>query len=129
MRNDLIKRCSEFTGYDNPNSLIENEPFPFIKLLKIIEHSESDILRALYTAKLPDLIYTIYNKSKGIDKYSLPEDITHPYQDLKYHGLIFSILEFFILGILIKFMPKKSTSKLQKRIKKTLLAALLNLYK
>lgn len=129
MRNDLIKRCSEFTGYDNPNSLIENEPFPFIKLLKIIEHSESDILRALYTAKLPDLIYTIYNKSKGIDKYSLPENIVHPYQDLKYNGLIISTLKFFILGILIKVTPKKCSMTLQKKLKKSLLAALLNLYK
>ena len=128
MRNDLIKRCSEFTGYDNPNSLIENDPYPFIKLLKLIKFSESDIIRALYTAKSSDLIYAIYNKSLGVDKYSLPDDIAHPHQDLKYNGTIISTLKLLILGTIINIFPKKHTRTLQKALQKTLLAALLKLY-
>ena len=128
MRNNLIKRCSEFTGYDNPNSLIENDPFPFISLLKLLEHSDSDIKRALYTAKREDLIYTIYNKSLGVDKYSLPDDITHPYQDLKYNGIILSTLKLLLLGTLIMIFPKRHTKTLQKALQKTLLAALIKLY-
>ncbi len=126
IRNKLIKTCSDFTGYDNPNSLIDNEPFPFIKLIKLISFSNDNLIRALYMSESEDLIYTLYNKLLGVNKYNLPNTFEdHPNKDLKYKGIIISVLELLVFGIILKMFSRKYTKKIRKSLKEILLSVLL----
>lgn len=118
MRNELIRRCSEFTGFDNPNSLIVNEPYPFVKLIKLISFSKSNMKRSLYMANNEDLIYTIYNKLLGVNKYNLPASVSqHPYMDFKYRGLFISLVQLLFYVVIYKIFPKKWFLKLRKKSK------------
>lgn len=75
MRNDLIKRCSEFTGYDNTESLILDEPYPLIKFMQLNAYHYSNVKRLLHFAKNTDLIKTVKQKWMGIDKFNLIDNI------------------------------------------------------
>ncbi len=46
LRDRLIKTCSEFTGYNNENSLLDENIIPELELLKLMQDDYSKILKA-----------------------------------------------------------------------------------
>lgn len=62
IKEDLIKRCSEFTGYNNPESLLIKEPEPLITILQLLEYKYKNVKRALWWAEPKDLILTFIKK-------------------------------------------------------------------
>lgn len=75
MRNALIKRCEEFTGHNNKESLILNEPYPFIKLIELNNYHYSNIKRILHFAKKSDLARTIIQKFSGMDRFNIVNNL------------------------------------------------------
>ena len=63
-RDKLIKICSDFTGYDNSESLVDDDPFPLVKLVKMNAYSYDKVKKTCFYAKKEDLEKAI----KGINK-------------------------------------------------------------
>lgn len=62
IRDDLIIRCSQFTGYDNSEPLFEEEYEPLIELIKILASDKKVIKRTLHFASQDDLVKVLYEK-------------------------------------------------------------------
>lgn len=63
IRNDLILRCKNFTGFDNPNSLLDSDTDPFIELLQLLEYRYSIVKHLLWWAKPKDLVINLFNRT------------------------------------------------------------------
>lgn len=61
-RDDLIYRCSEFTGYNDPRPLFEEGYEPLVELIKILAFDKKVIKRILRFASQDDLIKALYEK-------------------------------------------------------------------
>lgn len=118
LRNDLIKRCSEFTGYDNPNSLISNEPYPLIKLIELNAYHYSNVKRILHFATKADIKATLREKSKGIDKFNLVDNIIKTSRNKR--SLQINLIRCLILKTLCSINKKEHYSKKICEIKKEL---------
>ena len=62
MRDNLIKTCTDFTGYDNRNSLFEDDYEPLISLIKMLNYDYDNVKRTLWFAKESDLLNVLYQK-------------------------------------------------------------------
>lgn len=61
IRDDLIRRCSAFTGYNNPNSLIDVKN-GLLELAELLGHNNDGIRRALYHAGRKNLIKASFER-------------------------------------------------------------------
>lgn len=71
MRNALIQKCAEFTGYNNTESLITNDIDPLVELLALNKNKQSQINRVCYWSSSENLEKVLKLKNKGIDQYNL----------------------------------------------------------
>ena len=62
-RDSLIKKCSDFTGYDNPVSLVENFENPFIELYSMLAYKHYRMNRNAYWLKPSELIKVAFRKA------------------------------------------------------------------
>lgn len=62
IRDNLICRCSQFTGYNNPKPIFAAEYEPLIELIKILASDKQVIKRTLRFASPNDLIKALYEK-------------------------------------------------------------------
>ncbi len=62
-RDNLIKKCSDFTGYDNPVSLVENFENPFIELYSMLAYKHYRMNRNAYWLKPSELIKVAFRKA------------------------------------------------------------------
>ncbi len=74
MRQELINTCAKFTGYNNNNTLLDNNIDPVVEFLKISEYKYVKNKKILYFATIKDLFITLKNKLFGIDKFSIKND-------------------------------------------------------
>ena len=75
MRADLIKKCSEFTGYNNQESLIDENINTFVELLKLntadknFDHAE----RSAYFLKTKKLAKILFKRLTGMNRYFIKD--------------------------------------------------------
>ena len=69
LRDELIKKCKTFTGYDRKRSFILHHQEPLLELFKLNKYSYSQVKRLLYWAKNEDLQEVLDNKNAGITKH------------------------------------------------------------
>lgn len=111
MRNELIKKCFEFTGYDNKEPVIEDTPFPFIKLIQLNSWSKFNLHRAVYYLKEKEILEILLNKIKGITKYDVCEKLPK-YDKVKY------TLRHRLNRLRYSILTKITSGKTQKRYRK-----------
>ena len=73
-REELIKKCSDFTGYNNTESLIETDFNPLIKLVQLSAYKKENIGRIIYWASIQELIKALYYRLQGFDSYDLVDN-------------------------------------------------------
>lgn len=73
-REELIKKCSDFTGYNNTESLIETDFNPLIKLVQLSAYKKENIGRIIYWASIQELIKALYYRLQGFDRYDLVDN-------------------------------------------------------
>lgn len=73
-REELIKKCSDFTGYNNTESLIETDFNPLIKLVQLNAYKKENIGRIVYWANIQELLQALYYRLQGFDRYDLVDN-------------------------------------------------------
>lgn len=72
LRDNLIQRCSDFTGYYSPHSIFEDDFEPLIMLIKLLKYDRDNIKRTLWFAERDDLLDILYAKQiKRTSKHDL----------------------------------------------------------
>ncbi len=72
LRDHLIQKCSDFTGYYNPRPVFEDNYEPLISLVKMLKYDRDNIKRTLWFAEKDDLLDVLYGKQiKRISKHDL----------------------------------------------------------
>lgn len=71
VRDELIKKCREFTGYDGNKSCINSDENPLFELFKISAHSNKQVNRLLYWASAEELENNLHNRQDGLTKYDV----------------------------------------------------------
>lgn len=71
VRDELIKKCSEFTGYDRKKSFIIHHIDPLLELFKISQYSNKQVDRLLYWASKEQLENNILTRDSGFTKYDM----------------------------------------------------------
>ena len=71
MRNNLIKICSEFTGFDSQKSILDEYDNPLVKTLQINEYSPKIANKMLYFAPSKELKRTWIKRKLGYTKFHL----------------------------------------------------------
>lgn len=62
IREDLIARCSKFTGYDNPETLLDNTNDPFVELLSLLEYRYDIVKHLMWWAKPKDIMKNLIQR-------------------------------------------------------------------
>lgn len=75
IRNELIERCSQFTGYNNTNSLIDENINPFIELCQMNIYKKNAIKRITYWLKLRTLIGIVIKRLLGQHKFDIKDEM------------------------------------------------------
>lgn len=73
-REELIKKCSDFTGYNNTESLIETDFNPLIKLVQLNTYKKENVGRVVYWASVQELIKALYYRLQGYDRFDLVDN-------------------------------------------------------
>ena len=63
IRNDLIEKCSCFTGFVSEQPTLDDDYNPIISLIKILKYDRKVIKRSLYWAKKKDLLRVFIGKT------------------------------------------------------------------
>lgn len=72
IRNELIKKCKDFTGYDRNRSLILHHINPLYEMIKLSEYSPEKLKRVLYWASITDLEEILkMKKEKGKTRHDV----------------------------------------------------------
>lgn len=75
MREDLVKRCKDFTGFDSNLPTLPDDFDPTPKLIEIMSHKTAKYRRALYFASEEELFYMWQNKVKNkVERYSIDDN-------------------------------------------------------
>lgn len=113
MREDLIKRCSEFTGYNNSEPIIDSDPYPFARLIQLNACKDFHVRRMAYWSTKKELLETLLCKLKyGITKYDVTEDNLPLYEKIKYPPLM--RIKYYIYMILSTLTLGKTRKKFRK---------------
>ena len=62
LRDKLIKTCSEFTGYNNEKSLLDENVIPELELLKLMQNSYPKVLKTAWWIRSKDLLKVLFKK-------------------------------------------------------------------
>lgn len=72
LRESLIQRCQNFTGYYSPNSIARDNLEAFLSLIKMLKYDYNNIRRTLWFAEKDDLLNVLYEKQvKRVSKHDL----------------------------------------------------------
>lgn len=72
LRDSLIQKCSDFTGYYNPDSIVQDTFELLMNLVKMLKYDRENIKRTLWFAERDDLLDVLYDKQiKHISKHDL----------------------------------------------------------
>lgn len=71
VRDELIKKCSEFTGYDRKKSFIIHHQDPLLELFKISQYSKKQVDRLLYWASKAQLENNLHTRDSGFTKHDM----------------------------------------------------------
>lgn len=129
LREQIIKKCSEFTGYDNKNSLIDNDPYPLITLIGLNRFTSLHNKRMLYWNDNIDILNALWNKLNNITKYKITDENSIPeYKPVKNILLIY--LKCFRYYVLHKISFGKQKLRYKKKyLKSRKIIAIDSLYK
>lgn len=64
IRNNLIRICSEFTGYDSGKPLFDDHYEPLISLIDMLKYDYENVKRTLWFADENDLLDVLFRKQK-----------------------------------------------------------------
>ena len=92
-KEDLIKRCSEFTGFNNDKCLIYEDDEPLIKMFQLNNHSKIKRNKILYFCEMQELKQALEDKKNGVSQYNIIKDENELkiYRPLKKLEKIFSV--------------------------------------
>ena len=71
LRDKLIEKCFNFTGYDNKESLIKDDIDPLVLFMKLNAYTYPKTRRMCYWISEKDLKITLQDKKKGVTQYDL----------------------------------------------------------
>lgn len=71
IRDELIKRCTEFTGFDRRKSFIIHHQDPLLELLKLTKYTDKQLDRLLYWANKKDLENNLETRKDGFTKHDV----------------------------------------------------------
>ena len=74
MRDELIRRCKEFTGYDSESSPVSSNMDSFINFIHINEFRQQDIYRSLFFADITELEEVLAMKKRHVKHFDLREN-------------------------------------------------------
>ena len=73
VRKNLIKKCSDFTGFDNPESLIDENINPIIELLQLNEYSNKQIKRIAFWLSPWKLFRIFLRRLFCVDRFAIKD--------------------------------------------------------
>ena len=71
MREDLIRRCTEFTGFDRTTSPLDSGTDPLVELFQLLKYDYRVVRRNLWWARPRDLRNTYLARLRGETKHSV----------------------------------------------------------
>lgn len=106
IRNNLIQKCSDFTGFNNKESLINNDIDPLILFMQLNKYEYSQVKRICYWASEENLKQIYKHKKRNLNQYDLVGN-----EVVKKHSRCTLIIKLYTYNILLKFLKKEDKRK------------------